>query len=44
VLLALISFPIGLLCCWLGTVVSREAREQRYHELHVRAETGLGAH
>jgi cation/acetate symporter len=41
---ALFSFPIGFLCCWLGTVLSREAREERYHELKVRAETGLGAH
>ena len=42
---ALFSFPIGFLCCWLGTVMSREARDPRaYHELHVRAETGIGAH
>jgi cation/acetate symporter len=41
---ALFSFPIGFLCCWLGTVLSREYREERYHELRVRAETGLGAH
>ena len=42
---ALFSFPIGVLCCWLGTVLSREGRAARtYQELHVRAETGLGAH
>ncbi len=42
---ALFSFPIGFLCCWLGTVLSREGRAARtYQELHVRAETGLGAH
>ena len=42
---ALISFPIGFLCCWLGTVLSREGRAERsYHELHVRAETGVGAY
>jgi cation/acetate symporter len=41
---ALFSFPIGFLCCYLGTVLSREAREEKYRELHVRAETGLGAH
>jgi cation/acetate symporter len=41
---ALISFPIGFACCWLGSVLSREGRTERsYHELHVRAETGLGA-
>jgi cation/acetate symporter len=42
---ALFSFPIGFLCCWLGTVLSREGRAERsYHELHVRAETGIGAY
>ena len=41
---ALISFPIGFLSCWIGTVLSREARDERYRELRVRAETGLGAH
>jgi cation/acetate symporter len=42
---ALFSFPIGFLCCWAGTMLSREGREERtYHELDVRAETGLGAH
>jgi cation/acetate symporter len=41
---ALLSFPIGCLSCWLGTVLSREPRAERaYHELHVRAETGIGA-
>ncbi len=41
---AIFSFPIGFLFCWLGTVLSRERAEQAYHELHVRAETGLGAY
>jgi cation/acetate symporter len=42
---ALFSFPVGFLCCWLGTALSREGRTERtYHELHVRAETGIGAH
>jgi cation/acetate symporter len=42
---ALFSFPIGFLCCWLGTVLSREEKAERsYHELHVRAETGIGAY
>jgi cation/acetate symporter len=41
---ALISFPIGFACCWLGTVLSRERDVRSYHELHVRAETGVGAY
>jgi cation/acetate symporter len=41
---ALFSFPIGFLCCWLGTVMSRERNERVYHELKVRAETGIGAY
>ena len=41
---AIVSAPIGFLCCWLGTVLTREpSSESRYHELHVRAETGIGA-
>jgi cation/acetate symporter len=42
---AIISIPAGFLFCWLGTVLSREARadEAAYHELYVRAETGIGA-
>jgi cation/acetate symporter len=41
---AIISIPAGFLCCWLGTMLSREQAEVgSYHELHVRAETGLGA-
>jgi cation/acetate symporter len=41
---AIISIPVGCLCCWLGTMLSREpADEHLYHELRVRAETGLGA-
>jgi cation/acetate symporter len=40
----IVSFPLGFLFCWLGTVLSRErGAERSYHELHVRAETGLGA-
>jgi cation/acetate symporter len=36
--------PFGFFCCWLGTVLSREPADERaYHELRVRAETGLGA-
>jgi cation/acetate symporter len=41
---AIISIPAGFLCCWLGTMLSRErVTERSYHELHVRAEIGLGA-
>jgi cation/acetate symporter len=41
---AIVSIPAGFLCCWLGTMLSREhSTERTYHELHVRAETGLGA-
>jgi cation/acetate symporter len=41
---AIISIPAGFLCCWLGTMLSREGSTERtYHELHVRAETGIGA-
>jgi cation/acetate symporter len=41
---AIFSIPIGFVCCWLGTVLSTERGAVReYHELHVRAETGLGA-
>jgi cation/acetate symporter len=42
---AIVSIPAGFVFCWLGTVLSREARAEdvAYHELHVRAETGLGA-
>jgi cation/acetate symporter len=41
---AIVSIPAGFLCCWLGTMLSREYGATRsYHELHVRAETGIGA-
>jgi cation/acetate symporter len=41
---ALVSFPLGFLFCWLGTVLSSERETERsYHELHVRAETGVGS-
>ena len=41
---AIVSVPAGFLCCWLGTILSKEHGETRtYHELHVRAETGLGS-
>jgi cation/acetate symporter len=41
---AIISIPAGFLCCWLGTMLSgQRAAVSTYHELHVRAETGIGA-
>ena len=41
---AIVSIPAGFLCCWLGTMLSSErGAERSYHELHVRAETGIGA-
>ena len=40
----IISIPMGFLGCILGTLLSREeTAEHTFHELHVRAETGLGA-
>ena len=40
----IISIPLGFLGCWAGTMLSREARAERsFHELNVRAETGIGA-
>ncbi|HSD78159.1 MAG TPA: cation acetate symporter [Solirubrobacteraceae bacterium] len=40
----IVSIPLGFLGCWLGTVLSRERdSEVGYHELEVRAETGIGA-
>jgi cation/acetate symporter len=41
---AIVSIPAGFLFCWLGTILSKERGETRtFHELHVRAETGIGA-
>ena len=35
---------MGFLGCWLGTMLSTErGNEREFAELHVRAETGLGA-
>jgi cation/acetate symporter len=39
----IISIPLGFLGCILGTMLSREDRERTFHELNVRAETGIGA-
>ncbi|MFC0039979.1 cation acetate symporter [Actinomadura rayongensis] len=40
----LISIPVGFLCAYLGTVLSRARTDERFAELEVRALTGKGAH
>ncbi|WP_231405181.1 cation acetate symporter [Actinomadura viridis] len=40
----LISIPLGFLCAYLGTVLSKEKTDEKYAELEVRALTGTGAH
>ena len=41
---ALVSIPLGLLATWLGTVLSKgQPSEDKFVELTVRAQTGLGA-
>ena len=38
----LASIPIGFLCGWLGTVLSKEHNEEKFAELEVRSLTGVG--
>jgi len=41
----IISIPLGFICGWLGTILSRDkASEEKYAELEVRSLTGAGAH
>jgi cation/acetate symporter len=41
----IISIPVGFLCGWLGTVLSREPTDPaKFAELEVRSLTGAGAH
>jgi cation/acetate symporter len=40
----LVSIPVGFLCAYLGTVLSKEHDEAKYAELEVRSLTGAGAH
>jgi cation/acetate symporter len=40
----IISIPVGFLCGWIGTLLSRETDERKYAELEVRSLTGAGAH
>jgi cation/acetate symporter len=40
----IVSIPLGFFGCWLGTVLSSDSSTQdKFDELRVRAETGLGA-
>src|SRR5215213_2435037 len=41
---AIFTIPLGFLGCFVGTLLGHErGAERSYHELYVRAETGLGA-
>jgi cation/acetate symporter len=40
----IISIPLGFICGWIGTLLSRESNAQKYAELEVRSLTGAGAH
>jgi Predicted symporter len=40
----IISIPVGFLCGWIGTLLSKESDADKYAELEVRALTGAGAH
>ncbi|ROT33711.1 cation acetate symporter [Micromonospora sp. HM5-17] len=40
----IISIPVGFLCGWLGTLLSKESDTEKYAELEVRALTGSGSH
>jgi cation/acetate symporter len=40
----IISIPIGFLCGWIGTKLSKEDDTAKFAELEVRALTGYGAH
>jgi cation/acetate symporter len=40
----IISIPIGFLCGWIGTILSKETDEAKFAELEVRSLTGHGAH
>jgi cation/acetate symporter len=40
----IISIPVGFLCGWIGTLLSKESNPDKYAELEVRSLTGAGAH
>jgi cation/acetate symporter len=39
----IVSIPLGFICGWIGTLVSREHNEDKYAEIEVRSLTGAGA-
>ncbi|PZG09385.1 solute symporter family protein [Nonomuraea aridisoli] len=39
----IISIPLGFLCGWIGTVLSKEYNAAKYAEIEVRSLTGVGA-
>ncbi|MGI5288875.1 solute symporter family protein [Nonomuraea polychroma] len=39
----ILSIPIGFLCGWLGTIMSKEYNAAKYAEIEVRSLTGVGA-
>jgi cation/acetate symporter len=39
----ILSIPLGFLCGWLGTVLSKEYNAAKYAEIEVRSLTGVGA-
>ena len=40
----IISIPVGFLCGWIGTMLSKEDDTAKFAELEVRSLTGFGAH
>ncbi|SPL90874.1 Putative symporter YjcG [[Actinomadura] parvosata subsp. kistnae] len=39
----IVSIPLGFLCGWLGTILSKEYNASKYAEIEVRSLTGVGA-
>ncbi|MFG1710184.1 cation acetate symporter [Nonomuraea sp. M3C6] len=39
----IVSIPLGFLCGWLGTILSKEYNAAKYAEIEVRSLTGVGA-
>lgn len=38
---AIISVPVGFICGWIGTLLSKEKDFAKYNEVEVRAQTGI---
>ncbi|MEK4255366.1 solute symporter family protein [Ureibacillus sp. FSL K6-2830] len=38
---AIISVPVGFICGWIGTILSKETDYAKYSEVEVRAQTGI---